>query len=97
VPITEAHPKALLRMMGLHKKPWTSIAATFNLVGKEPPSEHECDAILAAVAARNGLTGVWLRDLSLQYDDRELDPKRLWFGEVNYFWPKECKIGRDLA
>jgi hypothetical protein len=91
VPITEAHPKALLRMMGLHKKPWTSIAATFNLVGKEPPSEHECDAILAAVAARNGLTGVWSRDLSLQYDDRELDPKRLWFGEVNYFGQKNAR------
>src|SRR5262245_26946945 len=41
VPVTEAHPKALLRVMGLHKKPWTITAAAFGLVGKEPPSEHE--------------------------------------------------------
>jgi hypothetical protein len=87
VPITEAHPKALLRMMGLHKSSWDSIATKFSLIGKEPPSEHERDAILASVAARNGVKGAWTHDLSLVRDERELDPKRMWFGEVSYFWP----------
>jgi predicted nuclease with RNAse H fold len=89
VPITEAHPKALLRVMTLHKQPWGRIAAEFGLVGREPPSEHERDAVLAAVAARNGVSRAWLRDLSLQRSDSELDPKRMWFGEVNYFWPND--------
>jgi hypothetical protein len=64
-----------------------SRAGCLKFSGKEPPSEHERDAILASVAARNGVTGAWMRDLSLQRDQHELDPKRMWFGEVNYFWP----------
>jgi hypothetical protein len=50
-------------------------------------SEHECDAVLAAVAARNGVSRIWRHDLSLQRSESELDPKQMWFGEVNYFWP----------
>jgi predicted nuclease with RNAse H fold len=87
VPITEAHPKALLRVMRLHKQPWSKIAVEFGLLGNEPPSEHEWDAVLAAVAARNGVSGAWPHDLSCQCGERELDPKHMWFGEVNYFWP----------
>jgi predicted nuclease with RNAse H fold len=86
VTITEAHPKALLRVMALNKRPWNRIAEKFSLVGKEP-RERERDAVLAAVAAREGIFGAWPRDLSLQRGERELDPKRMWFGEVNYFWP----------
>jgi hypothetical protein len=87
VPITEAHPKALLRVMGLRASPWGVIAAKFGLVGEEPQSDHERDAVLAAVAARNGVTGLWSRDLSVNRHPSELDPKHMWFGSVNYFWP----------
>jgi len=87
VPITEAHPKALLRLMGLRASPWAVIAAKFDLVGTKPPSDHECDAVLAAVAARNGITGLWSRDLSVHRHPSELDPKQMWFSSVNYFWP----------
>jgi predicted nuclease with RNAse H fold len=87
VAITEAHPKALLHVTGLRNQPWTIIAAKFGLVGYEPPSEHERDALLGAVAARDGISGAWPRDLSLVRGERELDPNQMWFGEVHYFWP----------
>src|SRR5262245_33775591 len=86
-PITEAHPKALLHILGLRKATWQAMAARFGLIGPSPMSEHERDAVLAAVAARNGFTGQWSRDLSLDRDVRELDPRQMWFGLVNYHWP----------
>jgi predicted nuclease with RNAse H fold len=91
VPITEAHPKALLRFFGLHGRSWKKVTAHFEIVGSEPPSLHERDAVLAAVAARNGVTGVWTRDLSRDRGDSELDPKEMWFGEVRYFWPESAE------
>lgn len=89
VPITEAHPKALLKALKLDDAPWASIAERFELKGSDPSrrSEHERDALLSAVAAREGMGQRW-RDLSL--DPRctsELDPKQLWFGPVSYWWP----------
>jgi predicted nuclease with RNAse H fold len=87
VPISEAHPKALVRALGLYQRPWSELALRFGLKGREPRSEHERDALLAAVAARNGVTGIWRRDLAVERGAGELNPKRMWFGEVSYFWP----------
>jgi hypothetical protein len=89
LPITEAHPKALLRFLGLSRDlgKWDEVQKGFNLEGSEPSSEHERDAVFAAVAIREGMKGVWSHDLSLNRDKSELDPKRMWFGEVSYFWP----------
>ena len=86
VRITEAHPKALLQFLGLKNRPWRQVSKRFQLHGEEPP-EHERDALLAAVAAREGFTGKWQVDLSTQRDDCELDPTRMWFGPVQYYWP----------
>ena len=58
--------------------PWT---------GSDPNNEDELDALLGAVVAREGLRGGW-KDLAT--NDRnpdELDPKRMWFGPVAYWWP----------
>jgi hypothetical protein len=33
------------------------------------------------------MTGVWSRDLSINRYESEVDPKRMWFGEVSNFWP----------
>jgi hypothetical protein len=87
--ITEAHPKAVLRFLGLplDLDKWVEIQKHFDLKGNVPPSEHERDAVIAAVAARDGMRGVWSRDLSVKRCASELDPKQMWFGEVNYFWP----------
>ncbi len=89
--ITEAHPKALLRFLGLSSNlnKWGEIQECFKLKCSAPLSEHERDAVLAAVAAREGMTGVWSRDLSVNRWESELDPKRMWFGEVSYFWPNK--------
>jgi predicted nuclease with RNAse H fold len=87
--ITETHPKAVLRFLHLplDLDKWDEVQEYFKLKGSAPPSEHERDAVLAAVAAREGMTGVWSRDLSVDRCANELDPKRMWFGEVSYFWP----------
>ena len=92
LPITETHPKALLKTYRLSSDPsWFKIAETFGLNREKPKrwNEHRRDALLSAVAAREGMLGRW-RDLSVDIDrDRgELDPKKLWFGPVSYWWPQ---------
>jgi predicted nuclease with RNAse H fold len=84
--ITETHPKALLKACNLVG--WINIAKQFGLKGEEPPDEHRRDALLSAVAAREGFQEQtkW-RDLSVDRNLHELDPKKLWFGSVSYWWP----------
>ena len=83
--IAEPHPKALLRAFELSC--WSQIKTKFALDGPKPSSEHERDAILAAVAAREGFSGRWRKDLSRDRDPNEQDPAKLWFGPVHYWWP----------
>lgn len=84
VPVTETHPKALLRALNIEG------AAFFSRyhVTCHPRSEHERDAIVSAVAAREGFEGRWLRDLSLNRLPSEQDPSRYWLAPVHYFWPE---------
>ena len=97
VRITEAHPKALLQFLYLNESKWEEVRKHFKLKGSALSSEHERDAVLAAVAAREGMTGVWSRDLSVDRCASELDPKRMWFGEVSYFWPnKRCSASARI-
>jgi hypothetical protein len=86
VPITEAHPKMLIRALGLQD--WQQISDRFSLRPDEPSGIHQRDAVLAAIAAREGFSGRWINDLSRDRDKREQDPERTWFGPVNYFWPE---------
>ena len=83
--ITEAHPKALVEALRLSS--WEKIARQFRLKGPEPKIEHERDAVLAAVAAREGFLGRWKKDLSLDCLPSEQNPAKLWFGEIHYWWP----------
>jgi predicted nuclease with RNAse H fold len=97
--ITEAHPKAVLRFLRLplDLEKWDEVQKHFKLKGSAPSSEHERDAVLAAVAIREGVRGVWSRDLSFNRYESELDPKRMWFGEVSYFWPnKRCSASARI-
>jgi predicted nuclease with RNAse H fold len=84
-PVTEVHPKALLK--GVFRKDWVHFAA---LHGIEPISvgEHERDAVIAAIAAREGFGGRWLNDLSLNRLPSEQNPQSYWLAPVHYFWPE---------
>lgn len=96
--VTEAHPKALLHALKLPvwrpKNPtfslndsWQHIAAHFQLSGVAPETEHERDAVLAAVAAREGLSGRWKRNLATERSEQEFVLDDLLKGPVDYFWP----------
>jgi hypothetical protein len=92
IPITESHPKALLKAMNIG--PWSEISGAFGLDGAEPRTEHERDALLGAVAAREGALGRWTIDLATRLGPSELDPKAVWFGEIHYWWPDSAEISR---
>lgn len=94
VPITESHPKALL--LALRLKDWKAISESFVLDGPEPPTKHERDALIAAVAVREGSLGRWKLDLALHLGPSEMDPKAVWLGKVHYWWPAEM-FGNEEA
>ena len=66
VPVTETHPKAAAIALG----GWDGlqIAALGCPAGV---GEHERDAYFSAVAAREGFSGKWVRDLSLMRSESE--------------------------
>lgn len=82
VPVTETHPKAMAIALG----GWNSPCVLAYGLG-ETSSEHERDAVLSAVAAREGFSGRWDRDLTEFRSLSEQDPKTFWLGPIHYFWP----------
>ena len=85
VPVTESHPKALLKAMA--DDSWTTFSARFH-VNINPANEHARDAIIAAVAAREAFEGRWTHDLSERRLPSEQDPKLYWLAPVHYYWPE---------
>jgi predicted nuclease with RNAse H fold len=84
VPVTEAHPKALAIALG----GWSAPALIdLGMDAAVHTDEHERDAVLAAIAAREGFSGRWNLDLAERRFASEQDPKRHWLGPLNYFWP----------
>ncbi len=86
VPVTESHPKALMKAVA--ENSWAIFSARFE-VKAAPPNEHTRDAIVAAVAAREGFEGRWLHDLSLERLPAEQDPHSYWQAPIHYFWPEK--------
>lgn len=84
--VTEVHPKALLK--GVFMNDWGSFAERFDLSPIPPRGEHERDAIIAAVAAREGFCGRWPNDLSLNRLPHEQNPQTHWLGSLHYYWPE---------
>ena len=71
--ITESHPKALLYALKLDGP---GFAERFG-ISTGWSNEHEQDAAVAAVCAREGFKGCWPTDLALQRYDSEQDPPKL--------------------
>ena len=74
LPITEAHPKALLKAL-ISRGVGRDVAERFGLRSIEPGADHERDAIIAAVAAREGSVGDWDRDLTLDRAECRARPR----------------------
>ena len=90
IAISEAHPKALIKALALES--WSDLADRFKIIGTKP-AEHERDALLGAIVAREAARGEgnWV-DLSLDRNSNELNPKTHWFGPVSYWWPEKLEL-----
>lgn len=103
LPITESHPKALLKAIWPHAQkgapPWDKIAKRFELKGAplESGHEHERDALLAAVAAREGYRRKWTVDLARERSPFEQDPASLPWGPVSYWWPSTGTTMKEMV
>ena len=86
VGVTETHPKALLKALKITLGEFLS---RFNVaVGNGNRREHERDALVSAVAAREGFEGRWAHDLGELRGPSEQDPSQFWLAPVRYFWPE---------
>jgi predicted nuclease with RNAse H fold len=86
VGVTETHPKTVWYALKVNN--WDSFSRRFLAnVTIHPEQEHERDAIISAVAAREGFEGRWPKDLSTVRHPSEQDPLRFWLAPIHYFWP----------
>jgi predicted nuclease with RNAse H fold len=81
--VSEAHPKAVLKALRIERADFPRLHG----VDEPGTTEHESDALIAAVAAREGLEGRWALDLSSDRFESEQDPTSFWLAPVVYFWP----------
>lgn len=86
VPVTESHPKALLK--ALTQDDWVAFSDRFGLKIADA-KDHERDALIAAISAREGFQGRWSNDLSIKRLPSEQDPQGYWLAPVHYFWPED--------
>ena len=84
VAITESHPKVLLSALALDA---AGFARQFGICPAWN-NEHERDAAIAAVCAREGFEERWTTDLALNRCSSEQDPKAHWLAPMHYFWPE---------
>ncbi len=85
VPVTESHPKALLKV--LTQGDWDKFKERFAL-NANFVNEHERDALIAAASAREGFQGRWSHDLSIERLPAEQAPHSYWLAPVHYYWPE---------
>jgi len=72
VPITEAHPKAVLRALGHTWSEFSEFCSAFSINGIAE-NEHRQEAFVSAVAAREGFEGRWPIDLGKKRHECEQD------------------------
>ena len=89
LPITEAHPGLFLRAWGRRideSKRFDELKQHFGIHADPGISDHERDAVIAALAAREGFSGRWPRDLALKRLAEEQDPAAYWLAPMHYWW-----------
>ncbi|MCY3783289.1 MAG: hypothetical protein OXG79_05840 [Chloroflexi bacterium] len=87
--ITESHPGLFLRAWGCRfdePKRFDELKRCFGIHAKPGISDHERDAVIAALAAREGFSGCWRRDLALKRLPEEQDPATYWLAPMHYWW-----------
>ncbi len=86
VGVTETHPKAVWAALKVDN--WGIFSKQFSVdVTIQAEQEHERDAIISAVAAREGFERRRLKDLSTSRYPSEQDPSQFWIAPIHYFWP----------
>jgi predicted nuclease with RNAse H fold len=85
VNVTETHPKAILKALALPDMEAFSRRFSVKMISK---NEHERDAVISAVAAREGFEHRWPHDLTLARNATEQDPLSYWLAPIHYFWPE---------
>ncbi len=83
VPVTESHPKALIKALNVNRD---EFAERYSLA-RIDLTEHESDAVISAIAAREGFEGRWAHDLVRDRFDSEQDPASYWLAPIHYYWP----------
>lgn len=83
--VTESHPKALSIALGLEASDELFLAFG---VHAAPRNEHERDAVIGAICAREGFSGRWQRDLAVERYAEEQNPRNHWLGPIHYWWPE---------
>ena len=85
--LTEAHPKLVLAAAG--RDYWQRIleGLTSNVTLDDPKDDRR-DALIAAVAAREGSCGAWPEDLFRDLPPSEANPSASWLGPIHYYWPE---------
>src|SRR5574337_22601 len=81
VGVTETHPKAVLK--ALRVTSWGAFLKRFSVtVDIRREQEHERDAVISAVAAREGFEGRWPNDLGITRYPSEQDPSTFWLAPI---------------
>ena len=91
--VTETHPKALLVALDSNEEDFYRRCSVRLAAVKV--SEHERDAVISAVAAREGSKERWTNDLGRRRYPCEQDPSQYWLAPVHYSWPEDDEFSHS--
>ena len=97
-PITETHPKAVLRArkfrIDLGPEPEPDFDAGARCFARQHKvlafwkDDHQRDAIVGSICAREGFEGRWTTDLAKRRCESEQNPFNYCLNPIHYFWPE---------
>jgi predicted nuclease with RNAse H fold len=85
--LTETHPKAVLEGWG-HDRLQELLNGVQAGEMLNDTGNHKRDAVISAIAAREGFSENWKEDLSCDRPPNELNPSSEWLNPMHYFWPE---------